>query len=549
MSTNQLLLLLCSPLLDINSHSHSITFQVDIKENGKARICLDLSSPHRAPGENKQPGRPCSVNDGIDKQKYRCRCASLQDICSLVHSLGFPAVCAKSDWTSAYKHLPVRPDDLCLQVLQWGGRYFVELMLTFGASSSPYLYSQVAEFVKVLAAKQAATPPYLLLRCLDDLMNFGPTTNDIAHNFWSTYRSLCEEVGVSLADTSDAKKSFSPVESGELLGMEYNLTSGTCRIPESKLNKILCLLVEVLAYNTDPVPNPLLAQLVGKVVHYSVTIQHGAWERGFISALPDGGAHSLELGVQRYCHSSNVKQSPISIPQVARDQLKWWYWALQAGHNWSPIPDTRRLFPLVSVNLFTDAAGATDNSTKKPGAGGVFMDSSPPAFYCKPWGKTIRVAVEEKEGRQYTLGSKLTCLELLAVLIGISLHPIPCRNNALLVHVDNIGAVYAFKKRNCRDKLSYTVAKGIANLAQCLNCSVHLRHVPRRSCLGADLADDLSKGNFATSLAALGPDSVFCKQVPQSLSAWLEQPVQSRTLGHNIAADLHRAGIDTLEWE
>lgn len=505
--------------------------KVDIKLlTGKSRICLDLSSPH-LPADT--PAHiPNSVNSGIDKDKFSCTMASLNDLCRVLHSIGAPAVGAKSDWRSAYKHLSVHPDDLCLQVIQYADRYIIELMLVFGASSSPFIFSDTASLIACLAAMQSKTPEEYTQMCLDDIMNFSSSWSDTAEKFWTAYREICSEINVSLAETSTPDKAFAPTTFGEFLGMEMDLFHFTWRIPRGKLDIILHMLAATISGKREALRQDHVATLVGKIIHYSRAVLHGDSERGFISNLA-----SKDLP-----GSTIVRISP-----EASDQLLWWYGALPSAYQHTSIPDVRDLFPLSHLNLYTDAAGSSDNSTKKPGAGGVFFDSKPQCFFHFPWKSALKTRLTEEAG-QFILGTKLSCLESLAILLGISAFPRLCINQALVAHCDNLGSCYAYSNRNSKDKYTYSVNKAIYDLTAALNCQFKVIHVRRRSCVPADLADDLSKGKIKSSVDTLSCDRIKSTNFPPSLLRWIAKPYLTRRLGLLIAADLQSDGVPILWW-
>merc|ERR1711923_669463 len=79
--------------------------QVRLKPNGKARIILDLSSPHF--DEEQPPGTPLSVNAGINKEEYPAKMSNTASMLEVLDQVGAPAEFSKIDWVSAYKHLGV----------------------------------------------------------------------------------------------------------------------------------------------------------------------------------------------------------------------------------------------------------------------------------------------------------------------------------------------------------------------------------------------------------------------------------------------------------
>ena len=73
---------------------------VTIKDNGKARICMNLSFPHTRQDEEIKEGVPASVNKGIDKRKFPAVMSTSRDIVDLLFKLGRGCSFAKIDWTS-----------------------------------------------------------------------------------------------------------------------------------------------------------------------------------------------------------------------------------------------------------------------------------------------------------------------------------------------------------------------------------------------------------------------------------------------------------------
>jgi len=107
-----------------------------LKPNGSARVCVNMSWPHLV-APDLEGSVPCSQNAGVDIEQYPTKMVTSRDLLMRIVSVGPSVYMAKIDWADAYKHLHIRPEDLCLQVISFGGKYFVEKALTFGCSSSP----------------------------------------------------------------------------------------------------------------------------------------------------------------------------------------------------------------------------------------------------------------------------------------------------------------------------------------------------------------------------------------------------------------------------
>ena len=85
---------------------------------GKWRLITDLSFP---------PG--LSVNDGVDPLLCSLSYTTVDHVAEVVVSLGVGALLAKVDIESAYRLIPVRPEDRPLQAMRWGDQMYVDPML------------------------------------------------------------------------------------------------------------------------------------------------------------------------------------------------------------------------------------------------------------------------------------------------------------------------------------------------------------------------------------------------------------------------------------
>ena len=94
-------------------------------------------------------GKALSPNAGMEgwKEFEECTMSSDRDFRKALYICGHGARMSKNDWAHAYKHVPVRKEDWAMQVLKFGGRFFVEKALSFGGSSSPTIFRTVASFL------------------------------------------------------------------------------------------------------------------------------------------------------------------------------------------------------------------------------------------------------------------------------------------------------------------------------------------------------------------------------------------------------------------
>ena len=125
---------------------------------GKWRMITDLSFPH---------GR--SVNDGIDSTLSSLSYIAVDDIAVVVTHLGPGTLLAKVDIESAYRLIPVHPQDRPLLAVRWNGQIFIDQMLPFGLCSATKIFNALADALS-WHLQQAGIPH--LFHYLDDLYHY-----------------------------------------------------------------------------------------------------------------------------------------------------------------------------------------------------------------------------------------------------------------------------------------------------------------------------------------------------------------------------------------
>lgn len=101
------------------------------KKQGGWRMITNLSYPI---GE--------SVNNYIDPNICSGKYHTFDDAVSLIASIGEGALLAKMDISSAFRLLPVCPEDFCLLGFKHSGLYYIEKSLTIGCSLSCSLFEK-----------------------------------------------------------------------------------------------------------------------------------------------------------------------------------------------------------------------------------------------------------------------------------------------------------------------------------------------------------------------------------------------------------------------
>ena len=109
-------------------------------QSGRWRLIVDLSYP-----EGK------SVNDGIDPELCSLKYVRVDDVVRRLLQLGPGVEMAKIDVKSAYRIVPVHPEDRSLLGMCWNGEVFVDAALPFGLRSAPKIFNAIADAVEWMA--------------------------------------------------------------------------------------------------------------------------------------------------------------------------------------------------------------------------------------------------------------------------------------------------------------------------------------------------------------------------------------------------------------
>ena len=189
-------------------------------EPGKWRLILDLSSPQ---GQ--------SVNDGISKELCSLSYVSVDDVATKVVGAGRGALMAKCDLKSAYRHVPVHPEDRWLLGMELDGRLFVDTTLPFGLRSAPMIFNAVAEVLAYVIRERGVNN---LDHYLDDFSLVAPPASSVCGENLRVALGTCEELGFQVA----TEKTEGPATTITLLGIEVDSDRLELRLPQAKLLRL-----------------------------------------------------------------------------------------------------------------------------------------------------------------------------------------------------------------------------------------------------------------------------------------------------------------------
>ena len=150
----------------------------------------------------------------------------------------------------AYKHVSVRCEDHRLQVIEFGGRFFVERCLTFGGANSPTIYHLPASLLKSMAELKSGLDPRLNIMQLDDNCSCDKKGSGTLRCYREEYRSVASWIGIRLASKDNPSKAIPQSCRGEILGLLYNTELWTWNMTEAKRVRLQKLLAKGIRQGT-----------------------------------------------------------------------------------------------------------------------------------------------------------------------------------------------------------------------------------------------------------------------------------------------------------
>ena len=179
------------------------------------RVIFDLSCP---------TGH--SVNDSIPQEYGRITYEPLQRAIEMVAKAGQGAIMIKRDLKSAFRHIPVSPEDHWCLIFEWQGKYYVDMFLPFGLRTSPRIFNLFSEAVHWVLEHEHS---WSITHYLDDFFAVFPPTSDPAIHS-AAFDKVISEFGLTKATEKD--------ETGTEvthLGFEFDSNKMEVRLPPNKL--------------------------------------------------------------------------------------------------------------------------------------------------------------------------------------------------------------------------------------------------------------------------------------------------------------------------
>lgn len=153
------------------------------KVDGQFRLIHHLSHP-----------KGSSVNDSISRECSTVQYSTFEDAVAVVLRLGKGCLMAKTDIDSAFRLIPIHPEDYNLLGLKFNGFFYHDIMLPMGASSSCSIFNAFSSGLKWIGQHKLGIPH--IVHILDDFMFFGPPDSDVCNRSLHSFLDMCSSLGV-----------------------------------------------------------------------------------------------------------------------------------------------------------------------------------------------------------------------------------------------------------------------------------------------------------------------------------------------------------------
>ena len=171
-----------------------------------------------------------SVNDGISREHSSVHYANIDKAIRRIKHSGVGSYLAKTDVKSAFRILPVNPQDYHLLSLKWKDQYYYDKCMPMECASSCITFESFSTAVEQIAQEQLGIAN--LLHLLDDFLLIQPTEDQCSKSLY-LFLDLCHYLGIPMAP----EKTCGPSTILTFAGIELDTIRCESRLPEDKLLK------------------------------------------------------------------------------------------------------------------------------------------------------------------------------------------------------------------------------------------------------------------------------------------------------------------------
>jgi hypothetical protein len=375
-----------------------------------------------------------------------------------VRELGKGCLMSKIDIESAYRCIPVRPDDWPLLGLQWQNQFYFDIVMQFGITSATAIFEWYSSAAQYIAQHSCAQKH--LVHYVDDFILFNQGLSSAKLALESVLK-LFAELGIPIS----MNKLEGPSTSMVFLGILFDSDTMTIRLDDEKL---ACIHDELLLWSERMTASKEQLQSIIGVLSFAAKVV--APGRTFLRRMID---HMKTL-------PSNATQHPLS--KTFHLDLQWWRRFLSKWNGISIIPDTQWT-QADALHIYTDACVA--------GYGAVFESH----WFSCTW------TVEEEQQAKRDKRDSMPFKELYALAKTAATWGSHWSGRKILFHTDCQPNVDAWRKGDSRKPQISHLIRTLMFIAATHHFNMNLVHIAGVDNVCADL---LSRGQVQLFLECPG---------------------------------------------
>lgn len=413
------------------------------KEPGSWRLIHNLSYPDK---------KSNSVNAGISDEAATVQFAGINDAIFEIKKLcnsNYEVFLAKTDVRSAFRILPVHPDDYNLLGFKWEGKYYYDRCLPMGCRTSCKIFEAFSTALELVAKHKLGVTA--MVHILDDFLIIEKSQVDAIAKL-RAFVGLCEELNVPL---SNAKTEL-PSQVMDFVGITLDTQTQEARLPPAKLYKCRTLLRKYLAMKTCTLKD--LQSLIGLLTFACSVIQPG---RAFLRRMIN---LTMKISTQKHIH----------LTGEAKDDMKLWLLFLENFNGVSIFLNENFLSSRV-LKLYTDAA-------QSKGYAGIYNCN----WFYGPFPENWK-------------SMNIMTLEFYPIILAIEIWGKLWKNHAILFFTDNEALVSVINKQTSTDVHVLKMVRFM--VLRCLqhNILFKAKHIPGKKNSQADYLSRLQVERFLES--------------------------------------------------
>lgn len=372
-----------------------------------------------------------SVNSGIEDVDKSVKYSNVAKAIRLIMSLPKGSVSRKTDLKSAFKIIPIHPDDHHKLGLFIFGKYYYDVTLPMGAASACQIFEA---FSTALEAIHIFDTNQLTVHYLDDFF-FVDANTLLALQNKSAFDDLCLDIGVPQA----LEKMTLPDTLTEFLGISLDSLNWVASLPDSKLQSYMSDLGVLLL--EKQVTRQHLQSVIGKLSFAASVVPARAFLRRLIEKLS----------------KAKKPRHFIKITKGMKEDILIW---LQFMRHYNGVSYFRslELYPSADFDMGADAC--------KLGYGAIFGSRWIQEEFPDTWSKLF---VNKMIG--------ISFFEFYPIFVLISMFGHTTVNSNILFHSDNEGVVEIINSQSSQSPNIMNFLRPLVLLLLKFNIALRSKHI------------------------------------------------------------------------